>query len=131
METLPQAIEFMFMLAFLVLGCSHAMTAQAWVDFFARLREQGEAGIFTVAFITLIPGLLIVSFHPVWTGIPIVLTLIGWGYVLKGAVYFVWPKVGLMVLAKPSAQSPAHVRIAGVIMIVLAAALGLSLLTGW
>ena len=44
--------------------------------------------------------MIIVSFHNVGHGLPVVLTLIGWGLVLKSFIYFVFPKLGVKMLAR-------------------------------
>lgn len=58
-------------------------------------RERGDPGVFAVAVLNLIFGSIVVAFHNVWTGIPLVLTALGWANVVKALVYFVFPAVGL------------------------------------
>jgi len=45
------------------------------------LRGIGRCGVFIEGLFTLNCGALVVAFHNVWTGLPVVVTLIGWGMV--------------------------------------------------
>jgi hypothetical protein len=73
--------------ALLVIGLSHAVQCRAWARFLMMLGEKGEAGVLANALLHFWPGLLIASFHDVWTGIPLILTVYGWLLVLKGTLY--------------------------------------------
>ena len=96
MET---AIQKIAIGCFLIIGLSHALQPKAWVKFFVFLRSKGEPGAFIVGLLSLMLGLLIVGFHNVWTGIPTVLTVVGWAQVVKGTRYFLFPQAGLRTLA--------------------------------
>ncbi len=67
-------------------GISHILAHRTWARFFIWLRSREEPGVFVVAFLSLGMGSIIVAFHPVWTGIPLVLTLFGWSQVLKAVI---------------------------------------------
>ncbi|MCH7592103.1 MAG: hypothetical protein IH989_04895 [Planctomycetes bacterium] len=116
---MESSIEMMFGIAFLVVGLSHIAQPRVWAEFFVMLRGQGEAGIFAVALVTLPAGLLIVSFHNTWTGLPTVLTVIGWGYCAKCFVYMVFPRAGLAALAKISVEKPGKFIVVGVMLVVM------------
>lgn len=95
---------------------------RAWVDFFVDLRGRGEAGVFAVAIPTLLFGSIIVAFHNVWSGIPLVLTVVGWAHVAKAFVQFAFPSFALRKLQRPSG-SPASFVAGGVAFLLLAALL--------
>jgi len=63
----------------LVIGLSHVAQPRAWVEFFVWLRGKGHAGVFVNGFLSLGFGSFIVAFHNVWNGLPVILTLLGWG----------------------------------------------------
>jgi hypothetical protein len=119
------AIQKLAALSFLVIGLSHVLRPQAWVGYFTWLRQQGEAGVYLEAFVYLQTGTLIVAFHDVWSGIPAVLTALGWAYVLKSLIRFCRPEIGLQMMARVSAERAHEFQIAG------AALLGLAALLGW
>lgn len=111
-----------------IMGVSHIVRPRAWVEFFVFLRERGEAGVFAAAFISLFFGSIIVAFHNVWSGVPILLTLLGWSQVVKAAVYFAFPSYGLAKLQIPSHERPWQFAVPGVLFLAVAALLGYHLL---
>ncbi len=108
------AIQKLAIVAFFVTGLSHIIQPRVWAQFFIDIREKGEVGSFIVAFIHFPLGALIVAFHNVWQGLPMILTLIGYGLVLKSLVYFVFPKRGLKALSRVSLEKTWEFVVAGV-----------------
>ena len=126
---MERAIQVYAIINFVIIGLSHALRPRAWVDFFIILRERGEAGVFATAFLSLIFGSIIVAFHNVWSGIPILLTIIGWAQVLKALIYFAFPAFGLRKLQTPSHER-AHLFVyAGILCLVFAVLLGYHVVT--
>ena len=97
-----------------------AVQPRAWVGFFIVLRGKGETGAFIDGFIHLPIGAFIVAFHNVWTGIPAVLTLIGWGYLIKATLRFCLPAQGLRMMQRMSLERAWEVQLAGVVLLCLA-----------
>ena len=64
-------------------------------------------------------GVLIVAFHNVWHGAPLVLTLIGYSLVLKSLSYFVFPKRGLKTLSRVSLERSWEFVVAGTFSVAL------------
>jgi hypothetical protein len=126
---MERAVEVYAIVNFVVIGLSHALRPRAWVDFFVVLRERGETGVLATAFMSLVFGSIVVAFHNVWSGIPLVLTLIGWAQVTKAFLYFVFPAFGLRNLLLPAPEKAHHFVYAGAIFLVLAGLLGYHLLT--
>ncbi len=117
-------VEIFAALNFLVIGLSHLLQPQAWVEFFVRLREQGRSGAFTEGFLALTFGAIIVAFHNVWSGLPMVLTIVGWGHVVKGLARFVAPQFSLRLYQRVTPGRAWQFRAAGLFMLGLAAFLG-------
>ena len=88
-------IRMLCTISFFVFGLSHILQPKQWVYFFKLLLQHGYNGIFINGFITLPMGLLIVSFHNVWSGLPVVLTVIGWASILKATIAFCFPAVSI------------------------------------
>jgi hypothetical protein len=118
------AAERLAALTFVVIGLSHVLQPRAWAEFFVLLRSKGAAGNFANAFLSLTIGTLIVGFHNVWSGPAAVLTVVGWGQVFKGALYFCVPAWGLRGLARVSPERPAPFAAAGVVLIALGGVVG-------
>src|SRR5215467_12975289 len=91
------------MIGFFVTGVSHVCQPRVWAQFFIHFPL----------------GALIVAFHNVWRGAPLVLTLIGYSLLLKSTIYFVFPKRGLKSLSRVSLDKSWEFVVAGVGSIVL------------
>ena len=84
-------IERYFAISMLAVGLSHIAMARQWRDFFLRLRETGVAGIIITMY-TFPLGLLIVLGHNIWVfDLPVIVTVCGWGMMLKSASYALIP----------------------------------------
>ena len=110
METSVEKLTAIF---FFVTGLSHVLQPRVWVRFFMMLREKGEVGSFINAFVHFPLGAFIVAFHNVWHGIPMIVTLIGWGLTIKGSLYFFIPSHGVRMLGTVSMERSWHFVVAG------------------
>ena len=122
-------IEMLAAIHLFILGMSHVLQPRAWVRFFIHLRELGEPGSFWNAFLNLGIGSLVVSFHNVWSGIPAVLTVLGWAWVAKSVIYLLAPSVGLKSLERVSLETAGKFRPVGAALVVVSGLLTYSLLT--
>jgi hypothetical protein len=80
---MEKAIEIFVAISLSVIALSHILQPSAWVDFFVRLREKGRAGVFAFGLLCLNFGAVVVAFHNVWHGWPVIFTIVGWGQVLN------------------------------------------------
>lgn len=112
------------------IGASHLVAHQAWARFFMDLAARGTSGVILVGFLSLGFGSVVASFHPVWSGLPLMLTLFGWGQVVKGFVYLCLPGRALRRLQSVSVEDSGVFRFPGVAMLLLAAALVVHRITG-
>jgi hypothetical protein len=117
---MERAIQTFAVIHFAVIGISHIVQPRVWAEFFIALRAQGKRGVFAIAFLTLWFGTIIVAFHNVWSGIPIVLTLVGWAQVVKGTIYFLFPGFGLKQMQRVSVERSWYFVPGGAVFIVLA-----------
>lgn len=122
---MAESIAFFASINFAVIGLSHICQVQGWRDLFQQLHSAGRAGAFANGMVTLLMGSLIVSFHNVWTGVPIILTLIGWGYILKATIVLLNPEWGLRSMEGVENASPIKFRIAGIGLIAIAVTIAL------
>ena len=100
--TLQESIQLFVAIQSSVMALSHIAQPHAWVDFFVWLRGKGHAGVFANGFLALWFGGLIVAFHNVWSGLPIVITLLGWAQVLKATIAFAVPQLSMRGLMRVS-----------------------------
>ncbi len=96
---MERAVEIFAVINLAIIGLSHVVAPRAWAQFFLWLRAKEETGVLVAAFLSLVFGSIVVAFHRVWSGIPLVLTLLGCAQVLKAAIYLCFPRVGLRRLA--------------------------------
>jgi hypothetical protein len=94
------------------------------------LALKGEAGAFVDGFLNLPLGGVIIGFHNRWSGIPVVLTLVGWGLLIKSLIRFCAPKLGLRVMARVSVERSWEFQVAGAALVVLAGLLGYGIYGG-
>jgi uncharacterized protein YjeT (DUF2065 family) len=118
---MERATEIFAAVFFSAIGLSHIAHPRAWVEFFMWLHKKGHAGVFVNGFLTLALGSFIVAFHNVWTGLPMLLTLIGWAKVLKGLLNFVTPQLALWALARVSFERGWQFRVGGLLALGLSA----------
>lgn len=125
-----RAVEIFSAVNFLVIGASHLLRPKEWIELFAKLRGLGPAGAFVNGFLSLLMGSVIVAFHRVWTFPGLILTVIGWLYLAKSLIVFVSPRTGLRSLDLAAAKDASRIRLAGLVLCILALALGAGVATG-
>ena len=121
---MERSVEIVAIILFGVIGLSHILQPRAWAEFFILLRGKGDAGAFVDGFLNLPLGGAIVGFHNTWSGIPLVLTLVGWGLVIKGLIRFCAPKLALRMMARVSLERSWEFQVAGAGLVALGGLLG-------
>jgi hypothetical protein len=124
--TTQRAIELFAAVNFLIIGLSHIVQRGVWEEFFALLHSRGRAGALVNGFLSLFAGSLIVAFHNVWSGPAALLTLLGWAMVIKSAVIFLSPQLGLRSMELASPGKSHRIAASGVMLV----AIGLALVYG-
>ena len=127
---MERSVEVLAILVFGVLGLSHILQPTAWVEFFILLRGKGTAGAFVDGFLNLPLGAVIVAFHNTWAGISLVLTLVGWGLLIKSLIRFCAPTQALRVMARVSMARSWEFQVAGAGLVALASLLGYGISAG-
>jgi hypothetical protein len=127
---MERSVEVLAMIVFGVMGLSHILQPKAWAEFFILLRGKGEAGAFVDGFLNLAVGVVIVAFHNVWSGIPVVVTIVGWGLLIKGVIRFFVPTQGLRMMARVSIARAWEFQVAGVLLVILAGVVGYGVYAG-
>ena len=127
---MERSVEVLAMILFGIVGLSHILQPRAWVEFFILLRTKGEAGAFVDGFLNLPLGGVIVGFHNTWSGIPLVLTLVGWGLLIKGLIRFCAPKQALRIMARVSLERSWEFQVAGAGLVAFACLVGYGVYAG-
>lgn len=88
-------IEWFIALTCLIVGVSHIVRADVWIEGYALLHRQGRPGAFINGAMSLIPGAVVVVGHGDWSWPGAPLVAFGWLLLLKGAICFLAPDVAL------------------------------------
>ena len=123
------AIERLVALCCVVIGLSHAVQPRAWARLFILWREKGEVGALYSGLLHFQFGALIVAFHNVWEGIPMVVTILGWAWTLKGLLYLAYPKWPMRLLARISLDKSWEFVVAGALLFAVGVLIAYSLYT--
>lgn len=115
------AIEVFAFLNFTIVGLSLVLRPGAWARFFLWMRREGEAGAVAYGLLCVLWGSLIVSFHPDWHGILVILPAFGFLQLLEGLSFLLLPYFGLRLMAIFTEDRLVLIRLLGLIALVLAA----------
>lgn len=115
---------------FAIIGLSHIWQQNAWREFFQALHAMGRPGAFANGLLTLFTGSIIVSFHNVWSGPAVILTLIGWAYILKSTVIFLHPNWNLRSMESVQTAPRWKLHVAGTVLLTLSVLLLLCVFGG-
>ena len=116
---MEKAIQLYAAVALFVIGVSHLVRPRGWVTFYQELAAKGVTGAFAEGFLCLTFGGIIVAFHNVWRGPAIVLTLVGWGQVLKAIIRFTAPELALRIMRRMTPERAWNFQVAGVFALAL------------
>ena len=127
---MERAIEILVVIQLSVIGLSHIVHHRAWAEFFIWLRGKGDTGVFASGFLSLTAGSLIFSFHRVWSGIPLVLTVFALLNLLKAASCFLLPDLAMRSMQRVSVERSREFVVAGVLSLAIAAVVAFGLVRG-
>jgi hypothetical protein len=127
---MQRSIEVLALVLFGVLGLSHILQPKAWVETFVLIRGKGAPGSFVDGLPYLVLATIVIAFHNVWSGIPMLLTLIGWASLIKSVLRFCVPAWGLKMMARVSMERAWEFQAAGVVLVALASVLGYGVYAG-
>lgn len=117
------AIERLTALALIVTSLSHITAPRAWIRYFSQMRARGDLAGIQNAFIHLPLGLIIVSFHWVWSWPGLLTTLVGCGLTLKGTLHALYPPLTQRTMKLVDPDKAWRFQLAGAVMLVPAVAI--------
>ena len=121
------AVERLVALCCFVIGLSHIVQPRAWAELFINWREKGVVGVFYTGLLHFALGAIIVAAHNVWRGVPLLVTLLGWGWTIKGLLHLTYPSHGLKMLKRVSVERAWEFRLAGAVLVAVSAVIAWSL----
>jgi hypothetical protein len=127
---MTRALEIFAVIQLTVVGLSHIVRHRAWAEFFIQLAALRYSGVFLHGLLSLAFGAMVLAFHPVWSGTPLVLTIVGVLYLMKTVQCFMSPNVSLRSLERVTLErSPVFIGV-GVFFLAIALATTVALVRG-
>ena len=127
---MERCVEVLAIILFGVIGLSHMLQPKAWAEFFILLHGIGKAGAFVDGLLNLPVAGIIIGFHNTWSGIPAVLTLVGWALLIKSLLRFCLPQYGVRLMARVSVERAWEFQVAGAGLVLLAGFIGYGVWVG-
>lgn len=93
------AIQFAVGICCFVIGLSMLFHRFDWLAWLDGLRHKGKPETLVIGMTGLFISSLILGFHQVWSGVPLIVTLIGLIGVIEGTVYLLCPSMFPKMLA--------------------------------
>lgn len=125
--TTAQSVELMAGLTFLVFGLSYLLNTHIWVDWFKGLAEKPYQSAVLVGMGHFVAGAFILSFHWVWYGVQIIVTILGLIMTFEGLVYLLYPRWLIFIFKLVEPYISSIVRISGLVVAGLAVVILFSL----
>lgn len=88
---MEQAVLLMAGISFSILGLSYLFRAKEWNRWLEHIEQRGSHSSLAFGGMNLLIGSFIVAFHPVWQGVPAILSILGIFAIAKGASYLLFP----------------------------------------
>jgi len=117
---MERGVEIFAVIHLGLMGVSHVVQHRAWAEFFILLREKGYAGVFVHGFLSLGFAAMILGFHRVWSGFPMVLSVVGVLYLGKSLQCFLLPEVSMRSLNRVRLENSRVFVAAGMMFLVIA-----------
>lgn len=121
------AAAFMIGTSAVFIGLSLIFRPAEWQAYMRHIKAQGTGASLIIGYLHLIIGTFIVGFHWVWTGLPLLLTLIGVKAIAEGITYTLFPQSMSAMIAWYEPRFRQWCRIGGMITIII----GLLVLCEW
>lgn len=125
---MEQAVQFMMGISLAVLGLSLFFRASDWVAWMRDVQHAGREASLPIGALNLFLGSLVLGFHQIWEGWPMIVTVIAVLMTLKGILYLLmpgWISVKMKALIQ-SGMRP-YLMVYGLIILVV----GVSVLQHW
>ena len=127
---MTRGLEIFALIHLALMGLSHVLQHRAWAEFFIRLRNMGYGGVFVHGFLSLGFGSMILAFHRVWSGAPMVLSICGVLYLVKTLQCFLLPEVSMRSLNRVTLEGSRVFIGAGVMLLLFAGVSAIALAKG-
>lgn len=88
---MEQAVQFMMGTSLTILGLSFFLCTKDWMSWFRDVEHAGKEVALPLGALNLMLGSLILGFHQIWEGWPLLVSVIGVLMMAKGTFYLLFP----------------------------------------
>lgn len=117
---MEQLIEVIMVIFLLPLGMSMAVRPQYWVEWLQTIYNTGISAVLTLAMVYLFFGAFIITFHWVWEGFPIVVTIFALIVILRSIMMLFFPEFDLKLINIFKPQLKTLTSISGFFIVIIA-----------
>ena len=117
---MEQLIQVIIVITFFTLRISMVLRAKIWVEWVQKLQSNGTSGILSLGLINLLLGSIIVTFHWVWEGFAMIVTIIGMIMLCRSFIILLTPNLFLKIIDKTLPKMNVIVSIGGFLFVVIA-----------
>jgi len=96
-EKVAAAVLFM-------VGVSLRTSTPFWISYYKGIAEMGPKGVRLNGAVSLAVGMTVILIHNVWSGVPVLLTLLGWLLLAESIICFLVPEMALASLKSMKEQ---------------------------
>lgn len=82
------------------LGWTQFYSSNSWIKFYTKMILMGSRTVRLYGAVSASLGIVIIYFHNVWSGPPILLTITGWVFFIEGAFCALFPNASVLGLLK-------------------------------
>lgn len=114
-----QAIEFMSALTFLMIGLSYMLRSKDWIIWMENFYKNSPQSSLVLGSSNVFIGSLILGFHWVWQGLPVIISVIAVVIIIKGMLNLLLPARTLSKMAQVYIKHELWLRMIGIVLVIL------------
>lgn len=95
---MEQAVAFIAGASYLAIGLSFILSSKDWLGFFKSIQKHGRKAGLALGLFHLAIGSFILGFHWKWSGLPLLLSILGAKALFEGYIYTIFPGVCIKLL---------------------------------
>ncbi len=118
-----ESVEFAVGLSLLFFSISWIFRQKDWLSLIEHVESKGNRAILLVGVINTAVGSFILGFHWIWTGMSLIVSVIGIFFLLRGFLCLTCPQWVLKKIQKVMKRGKTNLRIAGLVTIIISGAI--------
>lgn len=116
---MEQLIQVIIVITFFTMGISMALRPKLWKDWVSNIERNGVCAVLSLGLINLLLGAIIVTFHWVWEGFAMIVTIIGIIMLCRSFVMLLVPSFVLKMIKYITPQLNILISILGFFAVII------------